>query len=113
MDRLLSGLEGIRVPYVPEDSKPVYHLYSLLGPRRDALIQALGEKGISCGMHYPIPVHLQEAYSDLGLKKGSFPVAERCAEQQLSLPMFAELTDEQIDAVVEAIREFVESKVAV
>lgn len=107
-DQLLSGLKDIQIPYVPEYSKPVYHLYSLLCPRRDALIEALGKKDISCGMHYPIPVHLQEAYRDLGLKKGSFPVAEKCAEQQLSLPMFAELPDAQIDEVAAAIREFVE-----
>ena len=61
---------------------------------------AIGEQGISCGIHYPVPIHLQEAYRGLGLSRGSFPVAERCAEEFLSLPMFPELTPGQVAYVV-------------
>jgi dTDP-4-amino-4,6-dideoxygalactose transaminase len=71
---------------------------------RDQLLQSLAGKGISCAIHYPIPVHLQEAYHFLGLGKGSFPVAERCADEFLSLPMFPELTNEQIHAVAEELK---------
>ena len=65
---------------------------------------ALAEQGISCGIHYPVPVHLQEAYRFLGLARGSFPVAEKCAEEFLSLPMFPEMTSEQIAYVVDKIK---------
>ena len=66
---------------------------------RDRVLQALTQRGIGCGIHYPIPVHLQEAYKSLRLGIGSFPVAEQCAKEFLSLPMFPELTAAQIDAV--------------
>jgi dTDP-4-amino-4,6-dideoxygalactose transaminase len=64
----------------------------------------MGEKGIGCAIHYPVPVHLQEAYRWLGYGEGSFPVAERCAEEFLSLPMFPELSKEQIHAVAEELK---------
>ncbi len=66
----------------------------------------LGEKGIATGIHYPIPLHLQEAYEELGYKAGQFPIAEHLAARQVSLPMFAELTDEQIEYVVSEIKQF-------
>lgn len=66
----------------------------------------LNEKGISCGIHYPIPLHLQKAYKALGYNKGSFPVAENIAEKQLSLPVYAELTEEQIRGVCEEIKNY-------
>ena len=66
-------------------------------------MDALGDKDIHCGIHYPVPVHLQEAYRFLGLGKGSFPMAEACAEESLSLPMFPELTKEQIEYVTSQV----------
>ena len=69
-------------------------------------MKALAAKGIGCGIHYPIPVHLQEAYASLGLGQGSFPVAEQCAEDYLSLPMFPELTTEQVTQVAAEIKAF-------
>jgi len=60
----------------------------------------MARRGIACGIHYPIPVHLQEAYRSLGYAKGSFPVSERCADEFLSLPMYPELTAEQLGVVV-------------
>jgi dTDP-4-amino-4,6-dideoxygalactose transaminase len=71
---------------------------------RDQVLQSMAEKGISCAIHYPIPVHLQEAYRFLGRRRGSFPVAERCAGEFLSLPMFPELTREQIHAVADELK---------
>jgi dTDP-4-amino-4,6-dideoxygalactose transaminase len=64
----------------------------------------MAQRGISCGIHYPIPVHLQKAYQGLGLGVGSFPVSERCAQEILSLPMFPELTPTQIEAVAKELK---------
>jgi dTDP-4-amino-4,6-dideoxygalactose transaminase len=70
-------------------------------------MRLLGERGIGCGVHYPVPIHLQEAYHELACGRGSFPIAEKCADQLLSLPMFPELTPEQLENVVEALKEVV------
>jgi len=83
----------------------IYHLYVVQSERRDALQKALSEVGIQTGIHYPIPVHLQPAYASLGHKPGDFPEAERQAERVLSLPMFPELTGEQIEQVAESIQQ--------
>jgi len=74
--------------------------------QRDALKEHLLTRGISAGIHYPIPIHLQPAYRDLGHRRGDFPVTESCAQQVLSLPMYAELTQDQIEYVAKAIRDF-------
>lgn len=89
-----------------ESSTHVYHLFIVETTQRDALRRYLTERGIQTGIHYPIPIHLQEAYEDLGLGRGSFPHAERLARESLSLPMYPELTDEQIGRVVDTIRQF-------
>jgi dTDP-4-amino-4,6-dideoxygalactose transaminase len=68
--------------------------------------------GIGCGIHYPVPVHLQEAYAALGHRRGSFPVAERCAAEFVSLPMFPELTSDQVDAVAHAVETALSANVA-
>ena len=96
---------GLALPKAAKDRKHVYHVYAVRVKDRDTKLKRLGERGINCGIHYPIPVHLQEAYRFLGNQRGSFPVAERCAEEFLSLPMFPELTEEQIQAVVKEVRE--------
>jgi dTDP-4-amino-4,6-dideoxygalactose transaminase len=75
---------------------------------RDGLQKSLGERGISTGLHYPVPLHLQKAYARLGYKEGSFPVTENVANKLLSLPMFPELKREQIDYVAESIKEFID-----
>jgi dTDP-4-amino-4,6-dideoxygalactose transaminase len=84
----------------------VFHLYVVRHQERDALKAFLGERGIATGIHYPIPIHLQEAYAYLGHRPGSFPVTERLAATSLSLPMYAELTDEQIERIAAAVRDF-------
>jgi dTDP-4-amino-4,6-dideoxygalactose transaminase len=101
---LLGHTPGLVLPKAAKDCKHVYHVYAVRVKDRDAKLKKLGERGINCGIHYPIPVHLQEAYRFLGYKRGAFPVAERCAEEFLSLPMFPELTGEQINAVAQEVR---------
>ena len=108
---LLADVPHIVTPFNPPDVQPVYHLYVLrvTDGRRDALQTYLNAAGISTGLHYPIPVHLQEAYADLGFKPGDFPVSEQLATQGLSLPMYAELTDEQVGYVTGKIKEFMQN----
>ena len=100
----LSAVKDVIVPQEADYARHVYHIYAIRVKDRDKLMAYLGEKGISCGIHYPVPVHLQKAYSFLQKGEGSFPVAEKCASQYISLPMFAELTDEQVAYVVEQIK---------
>ena len=100
----LSAVKDMILPLEADYARHVFHIYAIRVKDRDKLMAFLGEKGISCGIHYPVPVHLQNAYSFLGKGKGSYPVAEKCAEQYLSLPMFAELSDEQVDYVVQQIK---------
>jgi dTDP-4-amino-4,6-dideoxygalactose transaminase len=103
---LLKEIPGIQIPFEADFSTSVYHLYVILVDDRDRLQKFLDEKGIATGLHYPLPLHLQKAYSHFGHKIGDFPVSEKAADRLLSLPMFPELTNEQIDYVVESIKEF-------
>jgi len=98
-DQLLGETGEVILPAQARFSQSVYHIYAVRVKDRDQVLQSMAEKGISCAIHYPIPVHLQEAYRFLGRGRGSYPVAERCAGEFLSLPMFPELTREQIHAV--------------
>lgn len=94
----------VQTPVERPGCRHVYHVYAVRTPDRERLQQALREKGIQTGIHYPIPVHLQPAHADLGYRAGEFPHAERAAAEVLSLPMFPELTDEQVDTVASAVR---------
>lgn len=105
--RLLSDLDAIILPAEAGYGRHVYHLFAIRVPRRDEVLAELGRRGVSCGIHYPIPVHLQAAYSSLKLGPGSFPISERCAEEFLSLPMFPELTQAQVEYVATNLREVV------
>jgi len=96
----------VRVPGEFSCAKHVYHIYALRCRSRDLLQAFLHERGIGTLIHYPIPIHLQKAYSELGAGPGSYPRAERHAKEELSLPMFPELTDEEVKRVTEAILEF-------
>ena len=98
-DSLLSDIPEIKIPFTADYAKHVYHLYVIRVNDRDELINKLREKEIFCGIHYPIPVHLTEAYSTLGYGIGSFPITETYAKQILSLPMHPGLTDEQISFI--------------
>lgn len=92
---LLSSIPGVTVPFESERSRAVYHLYVIRSGDRDALAQQLKAQGISTGLHYPLPVHLQKCYRDWGYGPGSLPVTEQAASEILSLPMFPGLTVEQ------------------
>ncbi len=96
----------ITLPFNAEYSEHVYYLYVVQSEHRDGLRQWLGAKGIITGIHFPVPIHLQPAYNHLGYSQGDFPVTEAYARRTLSLPMFPELTKEQIESVAEAIRRF-------
>jgi len=99
---------GVTVPEIPAGGRHVFHLYVVRVPggRRDALKAFLGERGIGTGVHYPVPIHLQEAAAFLGYRQGDLPVTERLAGEILSLPMFAEMTDAQVDTTAAAVTEF-------
>jgi dTDP-4-amino-4,6-dideoxygalactose transaminase len=101
-NQLLSG-DDIQTPKEMPYSRHVYHVYAIRSRRRDALRQALSAAGIQTGVHYPIPVHLLPAYSDLGYGKGDFPVSEEVAKEVLSLPIYAELTTDQISEIAAII----------
>ena len=94
----------IQLPQVPEWAAPVWHLFVIHTPRRDEIRTALAEQGIATQLHYPIPPHLQQAYADLGLGEGSFPIAERLARETLSLPIGPHLALDDARRVAEAIR---------
>jgi dTDP-4-amino-4,6-dideoxygalactose transaminase len=95
---------GVQIPREMPYARHVYHIYAIRTPQREGLQGSLNEKGIQTGIHYPIPVHLQKAYADLGYRNGDFPHSEQVANEVLSLPMFAELTKAQISSVVREIR---------
>ena len=96
------------VPTAREGAHHVYHLYVVRCRRRDAIQAWLRERGIETQIHYPIPIHLQEAYADLGLSPGCLPVTEQASAEVLSLPIFPELTDAQADEVIRAVNAFPE-----
>lgn len=103
-DRALRGFGEIVTPREGIHNKHVYHVYAVRVADRDEVIAALSECGIGTGIHYPVPIHLQKAYRHLGHSRGAFPVAEQCADEFLSLPMYPELTEDQLNLVVDAVR---------
>jgi dTDP-4-amino-4,6-dideoxygalactose transaminase len=109
-DRLLAKFPIAR-PRPPDHSRHVYHVYAICLSRRDGAVSALQEAGIGAGIHYPVPVHLQKAYADLGHRVGDFPVTEKLANQFLSLPIYPELRPEHVAEVVTHLEkvEFVEA----
>ncbi len=102
----------VATPTREKGNTHVYHLFVVRVPERDELRSHLVAMGISCGVHYPIPIHLQEAFSDLGKSKGSFPVTERLASEILSLPMYPEMDESSVDVVANAIAAFFSSQPA-
>lgn len=103
----LLGDHGVVTPREADYAESVWHLYVIQVPDQKALKAWLADRGITTGIHYPIPVHLQGAYEKLGYKNGDFPIAERYARQVLSLPMFSELTPDAIEYVAETVNDFV------
>jgi len=95
----LANMEGIVLPQENPEGRHVYHVFALLLKNRDEVVSRMHAAGIGVGIHYPIPVHLQKCFAELGGKAGDFPVAEQMGREELSLPLFPELTVEQIDGV--------------
>lgn len=103
--RKLDGLPGIQTMSVAEGAEPVFHLYVIKCDNRAQVEATLKESGVSYGIHYPVPIHLQPAFASLGHSRGSFPNSETLSDSVLSLPMFPELTEQQQDQVIEAVVE--------
>jgi len=106
-DRYLKGLAGLplTLPAVTPHGDPAWHLFVVRHPERDRLAEALRERGVETLIHYPVPPHLQPAYAGLGLAAGAFPISERVHREVLSLPMSPVMTDEQVEHVIESVRQ--------
>ena len=102
------GIHNTKIikPEVIDECTPVWHIYGIRCKERDKLEKFINEKGIGTNKHYPIPMHLQECYSDLNIPKGTLPIAEEISSTELSLPMYYGMTDEEIQYVIDAINEF-------
>jgi dTDP-4-amino-4,6-dideoxygalactose transaminase len=112
-DRGFREFAGVITPTQAAYARHVYHIYAIRVSNRDETIRSLTDQGIATGIHYPVPVHLQEAYRTLGYKRASFPIAERCAAEFVSLPMYPELGQSQIEQVIEGVKEAVAGGVEV
>jgi dTDP-4-amino-4,6-dideoxygalactose transaminase len=99
----LKSLKKVTTPVTKADRTHVFQTYAVLVPDRDKVVEAMKAQGVGVLIHYPIGLHLQEAYKELGYKKGDFPVAERTADEVMSLPMFPHITRGQMDTVVSAL----------
>ena len=106
-DQLLADESRIIRPFAARNSEHVYHIYPVRVQNRDRVLAQMNARGLNCAIHYPVPIHLQEAYRELGHGPGSFPVVERIAGELLSLPMYPELRPEQIRRVAEGLKECV------
>jgi dTDP-4-amino-4,6-dideoxygalactose transaminase len=105
-DEGLANVGDLVLPKIAADATSVFHIYLVRTKRRDELAKYLSEQGIGTVIHYPIPPHLQEAYSELGYKKGDFPIAEEIAETCLSLPLHQEMSSEELEYVIDKIKLF-------
>lgn len=106
----LLGASDLELPAEPEGVSSAYHLFAIRSPQRDAIRQVLLSKNIECGIHYPVPLHLQPACRDLGYRRGDFPVSEQVADTELSLPMHPHLTDPEVRQVAEVVIEALEQR---
>lgn len=98
--------EEIVLPFVPDYAVPVWHIFGIRCKRRTELEKYLNDNGVGTNKHYPIPMHLQECYKDLGFKEGDFPIAEEISSTQLSIPMYYGMTDEEVQYVIDKVNEF-------
>ena len=106
--KYLEGINNPKVilPYVIDDAEPVWHIFAVRCEERDALEKHLNNNGIGTNKHYPIPMHMQECYKDLGIKEGELPIAEKISRTELSIPMYYGMTDEEIKYVIDKVNEF-------
>ena len=107
-NRGLNHLKNLIQPYEADYGRHVYHIYAVRLRNRNRFIASLAEEGIACGIHYPVPVHLQKAYASQLSTNNRFPVAEKCSEEFVSLPMYPELSEEQIDHVTNLVHDIIE-----
>ena len=109
--KYLAGIKNpaLELPYILEGTNPVWHIFAVRCKNRDGLAAYLQEKGIGINKHYPIAIHLQECYKDLGLKEGDLPIAEEISATQLSLPMYYGMTEEEIQYVIDALNNYQEA----
>lgn len=107
-EKYLAGITNpiVTLPYVMPECEPVWHVFAVRCEKRDALAAYLTEKGIGINKHYPIPMHMQECYKDLGIAEGELPIAEEISATELSIPMYYGMTDEEIQYVIDCINEF-------
>ncbi|HQQ67427.1 MAG TPA: DegT/DnrJ/EryC1/StrS family aminotransferase [Candidatus Cloacimonadota bacterium] len=102
----LKGIAGLRTPYIDAKAVSIYNQYTLVTDKRDGLMQHLQDHGIGCAIYYPLPLHLQDCFKELGYKAGDLPVAEEMAGKVLSIPIYPELTDAMKQYVVDCIKEY-------
>ena len=107
-NRYLSEIknDALALPSVPEGRTHVWHVFAIRSDKRADLEEYLSEQGISTNRHYPIPVHLQDCYKDLGYKKGDFPIAEKISDTQISIPIYYGMTTEEIDYVITTLNNY-------
>ncbi len=107
-DMYLNGInrEGIVLPYVSDNTEPVWHIFAIRCEYRDEIEKYLADLGIATNKHYPIPMHLQKCYSDLGYKEGDFPIAEEISKTELSLPMYYGIKTEEVNYIIDKINKF-------
>jgi dTDP-4-amino-4,6-dideoxygalactose transaminase len=92
-------------PFISEENEPVYHMYIIQSENREAMLSKLKEKGVATGVYYPVPLHLQKVYRNLGYKEGDMPVAEYLSHRTFAIPVYPELTEEEVNYIVKSIRE--------
>jgi dTDP-4-amino-4,6-dideoxygalactose transaminase len=92
-------------PFISEENEPVYHMYIIQSENREAMLSKLKEKGVATGVYYPVPLHLQKVYKNLGYKEGDMPVAEYLSHRTFAIPVYPELTEEEVNYIVESIKE--------
>lgn len=112
LNERLADIPELTLPQTAHDRTHVYHLYVIQTACRDALLNYLHDQGIFAGIHYPIPLHLQPAFQSLGYKPGSFPVSEQLGNECLSLPLFPEMTQEEVETIAQAVRGFFKGRTA-
>ena len=95
---------NVVTPIIDEENEPVYHKYVLQSENREAMLNKLKEKGVATGVYYPVPLHLQKVYKDLGYKEGDMPVAEYLSHRTFAIPVYPELTEKEINYIVESIK---------
>ena len=105
-EKYIRGIRNPKIRMLSGDAGNVYHIFPVFARERDALQKYLEAAEVHCLIHYPVPIHLQKAYANLGYRAGDFPAAEELAETELSIPLYPGMTDEQIEYVIDVINRF-------